>query len=66
MTNVYKKWLKLTLKMAQFSVLCDLSIDMLDIATFWINRSETIMDRKNMYRYKNDCFIYHISIHHTK
>lgn len=66
MTNVYKKWLKLTLKMAQCSVVYDLSFDMLDIATFWINHSETIMDRKNMYRYKNDCFIYHISIYHTK
>lgn len=46
MTNVYKKWLKLKLKMAQCSVVYDLSFDMLDIATFWINHSETIMDRK--------------------
>lgn len=37
--------------MAQYSVVYDLSFDMLDIATFWIyNHSETIMDRKNMYR----------------
>lgn len=42
MTNV----LKLKLKMAQCSVVYDLSFDMLDIATFWINHSETIMDRK--------------------
>lgn len=52
--------------MAQCSVVYDLSFDMLDIATSWINHSETIMDRKTMYRYKNDCFIYHISIYHTK
>lgn len=54
--------------MAQCSVLCDLSFDMLDIANFWINHSETIMDRKNMHRYENDCFIYYryISIYHTK
>lgn len=45
--------------MAQCSFLYDLSFDMLDIATFWINQSETIMDRKNMYQYKNDCFIYY-------
>lgn len=32
--------------MAQCSVVYDLSFDMLDIATFWINHRETIMDRK--------------------
>lgn len=52
-----KSDLKLTLKMAHCSVVYDLSFDMLDIATSWINHSETIMDRKTMYRYKNDCFI---------
>lgn len=42
-----KSDLKLTLKMAHCSVVNDLSFDMLDIATFWINNhSETIMDRK--------------------
>lgn len=65
-----KSDLKLALKMAQCSVVNDLSFDMLDIATSWINHSETIMDRKTMYRYKNDCFIYYryksTCIYHTK
>lgn len=47
-----KSDLKLTLKMAQCSVVNDLSFDMLDIAT-------SSMDRKYIYRYKNDCFIYY-------
>lgn len=63
MTNVYKKWLKLTLKMAQCSVVNDLSFDLLDIAT-------SSMDRKYIYRYKNGCFIYYryvsTCIYHTK
>lgn len=63
MTNVYKKWLKLTLKMAQCSVVNDLSFDMLEIAT-------SSMDRKYIYRYKNNFFIYYryisTCIYHTK
>lgn len=40
MTNVYKKWLKLTLKMAQCSVVYDLSFDMLDTICNFLDKSQ--------------------------
>lgn len=46
MTNMYKKWLKLTLKIAQCSVVYDLSFDMLDIATSWINHWDNYGQKK--------------------